>query len=177
MHPDLEQQDMGRRLRELPGEASRPYDFGEFQRRAAPRRRPVQGLTAGGTAAAAAVLALGVIALSTRLEWPVEPLRAPPPAAAALAAAEGQTTESVAMERWLASRPSEPAVVRVGTRVAVNGLEDRIAQVDDLLSAERFEQAPPAPPARLRALQQERSRLVGALAEVSYAEALADAAR
>ena len=38
-------------------------------------------------------------------------------------------------ERWLASLPSEPAMVRVGTRAAVMGLEDRIAQVDDLLTA------------------------------------------
>jgi len=39
---------------------------------------------------------------------------------------------SRAIESWLATLPREPAVVRVGTRAAVAGLEDRIAQVDDL---------------------------------------------
>jgi hypothetical protein len=53
----------------------------------------------------------------------------------------------------------------------VTGLEDRIAQLDDLLSAERLDQAAPA---RLLALQQERTRLVGTLAQVRYAERLAD---
>jgi hypothetical protein len=75
------------------------------------------------------------------------------------------------MERWLESLPSEPAVVRVGAHAAVTGLEDRIAQLDDLLSAERLDQAPPA---RLLALQQERTRLVGTLVQVRYAETLAD---
>ena len=62
----------------------------------------------------------------------------------------------------------------MGTRAAVTELEDRIAQVDDLLSAERVDQAPPA---RLLALQQARTRLVGALVQVRYAEALADESR
>jgi len=78
------------------------------------------------------------------------------------------------MEQWLASLPHEPAVVRVGTRAAVMGLEDRIAQVDDLLSAARVERAPPV---HLAALRQERTRLVGTLLEVRYAETLADASR
>jgi hypothetical protein len=78
------------------------------------------------------------------------------------------------MERWLASLPSEPSLTRVGNRAAVTGLEDRIAQVDDLLSAAGAAQATPA---RLRALQQERARLVGALVQVRYAETLADASR
>jgi hypothetical protein len=78
------------------------------------------------------------------------------------------------MEHWLASLPSEPAVVHVGTRAAVTGLEDRIAQVDDLLSAERLDEAHPA---RLLALQQARTRLVGALVQVRYAETLADESR
>jgi len=62
----------------------------------------------------------------------------------------------------------------VGTRAAVTGLEDRIAQLDDLLSAARLERAQRA---RLDALQQERTRLLGALVQVRYAETLADAAQ
>jgi hypothetical protein len=75
-------------------------------------------------------------------------------------------------ERWLASLPSEPAMVRVGTRAAVMGLEDRIAQVDDLLTATGDAGSAPE---RLRALQQERSRLVGTLVQVRYAQTLANA--
>ena len=77
------------------------------------------------------------------------------------------------LEHWLASLPSDPALVRVGARAAVSGLEDRIAQLDDQLSAVRLE---PAHAKRLEALQQERTRLMGALVQVRYAETLADAA-
>jgi hypothetical protein len=62
-------------------------------------------------------------------------------------------------------------VVHVGTRAAVVGLEDRIAQLDDLLTAARGARAAPA---RLGALQQERSRLLGTLVQVRYAETLAN---
>ncbi|HEY0766948.1 MAG TPA: hypothetical protein VGD47_03235 [Steroidobacteraceae bacterium] len=127
---------------------------------------------AGGRAVAAVtVLALGVVAVWTRLGTQ-SPATAPGPASAPAARLAPET--SAAMERWLASLPSEPAVVRVGTRAAVTGLEDRIAQVDDLLSAERLDQAQPA---RLATLQQERTRLVGALVQVRYAETLADELR
>ena len=64
--------------------------------------------------------------------------------------------------------------MRVGTRAAVTGLEDRLAEVDDLLTAERIDQAQPA---HLAALQQERRRLVSSLAQVRYAETLADESR
>jgi hypothetical protein len=74
------------------------------------------------------------------------------------------------VESWLASLPKEPAVVRVGTRAAVAGLEDRIAQVDDLLTFGRLDGTQPD---RLVALQQERAKLVGSLAQVRYAEYVA----
>lgn len=78
--------------------------------------------------------------------------------------------DSRAIESWLASLPREPIVVRVGTRAAVTRLEDRIAQVDDLLSSVRLEGLRPE---RLAALQKERVRLVGSLAQVRYAEVVA----
>ena len=78
------------------------------------------------------------------------------------------------MEHWLTNLPSDPALVRVGARAAVSGLEDRIAQLDDQLSVARIE---PNQAGRLDALQQERLRLMGALVQVRYAETLADAAR
>jgi hypothetical protein len=62
----------------------------------------------------------------------------------------------------------------VGTRAAVTTLEDRIALVDDLLSAERAERAPAA---HLLALREQRLLLVNSLAQVRYAETLADESR
>ncbi len=170
MHPDLDQQrSLARRLRELPDEAAQPYGWREFQRRSGARRRAGQGLAGGRALATASVLALGVIAVWTRLGgWSPQSARLSPEALPPLAA------RTAAMEHWLASLPSEPAVVHVGTRAAVTGLEDRIAQVDDLLSAERLDEAHPA---RLLALQQARTRLVGALVQVRYAETLADESR
>ena len=168
MHPDLDQQrSLARRLREMPDEVAQPYDWSEFQRRSGTRTRPGRGLAGGRALAAATVLALGVVAVWTRLGgWSPQPPSAP--------AARLTPEATSAMEHWLASLPSEPAVVHVGTRAAVTGLEDRIAQVDDLLSAERLDQAQPA---RLLALQQARTRLVGALVQVRYAETLADKSR
>jgi hypothetical protein len=65
-------------------------------------------------------------------------------------------------------------VVRVGTRADVLNLEDRIAQVDDLLTAGSVR---PAPAGHLLALQRERTQLVSSLAQVRYAETLADESR
>jgi len=175
MHPDLDQQrSLARRLREMPDEAAQPYDWSEFQRRSGARTRPGQRLAGGRALAAATVLALGVVAVWTRLGgWSAQPASV---AAARLTpeAAQPLAAHTSAMEHWLASLPSEPVVVHVGTRAAVTGLEDRIAQVDDLLSAERLDQAQPA---RLLALLQARTRLVGALVQVRYAETLADESR
>jgi hypothetical protein len=176
MHHDLEpERALGRALRELPDAAARPYDFREFERRAQARARQ----TARGVQALAAAVALIVVAsaaLYMRVTGPrnegVAQLADSTPAVAAVEATAAARAD--AMENWLAALPSDPALVRVGTRAAVTGLEDRIAQVDDLLSAARAEQTQPA---RLSDLQQERLRLVGALVQVRYAETLADATR
>src|SRR5207253_1384811 len=130
-----------------PGDRERLRPHGEFFKIAAVTRAP---------AAARLVRAAGK---STVMQPDLEPQHA-----------LGRRPRAAA-ERWLESLPSEPAVVRVGTHAAVTGLEDRIAQLDDLLSEERLGQAPLA---RLVALQQERTRLVGTLAQVRYAEELAD---
>jgi hypothetical protein len=76
-------------------------------------------------------------------------------------------SRSRAIESWLATLPREPTVVRVGTRAAVAGLEDRIAQVDDLVTSMRIDGMQPDGVADL---QRERLRLVGSLAQVRYAE-------
>ena len=175
MQPDLEPQHaLGRRLRGLSDAAAPPYDWREFQRRCDERARTRHGL-AGGRVAAAGVLALGVLAVWIRLGGgptrPAPPQAMPPRGAPSESLAVDTAPPRAPAERWLESLPSEPAVVRVGTHAAVTGLEDRIAQLDDLLSEERLDQGPLA---RLVALQQERTRLVGTLAQVRYAEELAD---
>ena len=181
MHSDLEAEaKLARALRELPDEAARPYGFAEFQRRSLQRTRASRSRAGGQLLTAIVVIALAVVALTSRLDRPAPPLH--PQALVEVREPETPSTPATAapavradvMERWLASLPSEPALTRVGNRAAVTGLEDRIAQVDDLLSAARDAQAAPA---RLGALQQERARLVGALVQVRYAETLADASR
>jgi len=175
MHDDLDQgRALSRALRELPDEATRPYDYREFERRAQARARRASG-GVHALAAAVAVLAVAAAALYMRLADQRGDGVAPPAAApVAVAAPAAPAARADAMERWLATLPSDPALVRVGSRAAVTGLEDRIAQVDDLLSAARAEQAQPA---RVSDLQEQRRRLVGALVQVRYAETLADAAR
>jgi hypothetical protein len=189
MQPDLEQPGtLARALRELPDEAAQPYGWSEFQRRAQQRtldRRSRSGGQALAALAALAVLALGAVALSLRFSGAarqaphLQDLPAARDAAEtpAFGAAEPQWASAAradVLERWLASLPEEPALARVGTRAAVTGLEDRLAEVDDLLTAERIDQAQPA---HLLALQQERRRLVSSLAQVRYAETLADESR
>jgi len=179
MHSDLEQEArVARLLRGLPDEAAQPYGFGEFQRRALQRARSSRSRVGGQLLAAIVVVVLGLVALTLRFD---RPTRLPHPQALAEVPEQPAPPESATpavraeiMESWLASLPSEPALTRVGNRAAVTGLEDRIAQVDDLLSAARAAQATPA---RLGALQHERARLVGALVQVRYAETLANASR
>jgi hypothetical protein len=187
MHTDIDQQKEAvvRRLRQLPDEMRPPYNWQEFQRRSRQRTTAARGGAArsqlargsetldGRTrryAAIAAVLvavAAGIAVWNHIAEFEPDPARV---------AANGDpdlqlsAARSTAIEGWLASLPREPAVVHVGTRAAVAGLEDRIAQVDDLLTAVRLDRAQPD---RLAALQQERVRLVGSLAQVRYAEVVA----
>lgn len=174
MHADLEPPtvNLARLLRELPADPA-PYGYQEFERRALARERAGRRRGAGPRLAAAAVCGVGLVAMLVRLgggapqsahpvlPGAVIPQRAPGPEDETLPPRAG------AAERWLASLPREPVVVHVGTRAAVMGIEDRIAQVDDLLSGAREE------PARLAVLQQERARLVGTLVQVRYAETLA----
>jgi hypothetical protein len=77
-----------------------------------------------------------------------------------------------ALEGWLADLPHDPTVVRVGAHAAVGRLQDQIAALDDLMSAER---ATGAQPGRLDALEHQRAQLVSSLAQVQYAEMLASA--
>jgi hypothetical protein len=173
MHPDLDPRGaLARLLRALPEEAESPYDFREFQRRATERMAAAHGTGTRRLFAAAAASAVMALALLWRLSAPSAPQIASGGVSAPGAVPAVLSARPELMEHWLASFPQDPALVRVGTRAAVTSLEDRIAQLDDLLSVARMERAHPA---HLDALQQERTRLVGALVQVRYAETLADA--
>ena len=178
MHTDIDQQKEAvvRRLRQLPDEMRPPYHWQEFQRRSqqrtpasrggAPRSQlarcsePLDGRTRRYAAIAAVLVAVagGIVVWTARIAANGDP------------DLQLSAARSTAIEGWLASLPRDPAVVHVGTRAAVAGLEDRIAQVDDLLTAVRLDRAQPD---SLAALQQERVRLVGSLAQVRYAEVVA----
>jgi hypothetical protein len=73
------------------------------------------------------------------------------------------------MEAWLAQQPAEPAMVRVGAYATEAGLEDRIAQLDDLLTSARAEGVGSA---GLSPLVEQRARLVSSLVQVRFAETL-----
>jgi len=182
MHTELEQQQVTRLLRELSDAAARPYDWHEFQRRA--RAAPAATARVTDLRALAAVIVIALAVLATAIRFGASPYPPRPPAAAVMAdeavpAAGGDASRAAergdtAAQYWLERLPREPALVHVGTRAAVETLEDHLAQVDDLLTAER---AGSAPSERLRLLQRERVQLVNSLAQVRYAETLADAAR
>ena len=183
MHTELEhQQALARLLRELPDDAARPYDWREFQRRA--QAAPAAAARVAGLRALAAVIVITLAVLATAIRLGAGPRPPHPPAApvaadnAVVTAAGGDASraerEDSAARYWLERLPREPALVHVGTRSAVETLEDHIAQVDDLLTTER---AGSAPTERVRVLQQERAQLVSSLVQVRYAETLADASR
>jgi hypothetical protein len=179
MHDDPDQQqgvNIARLLRNLPQEIRQPYDWTEFRGRSRARTILDAGRIASVKkyAALAAVLVLVIVGIATWVR--VGQSHAPVPAASTDVfeddlpiVVDNVDSGADAAEQWLASLPDEPVVVRVGTRAAVAGLEDRIAQVDDLLSAARVEGAQPA---RLSALQQQRDRLINSLVQVRYAETL-----
>jgi hypothetical protein len=176
MHSDIDEKSIARRLRaagDQPGEA--PYGWAEFQRRrhrskltrVIERNRPA--------AIAAAVLAALLVTAfpfvhSSHERRPVGASRNPVTLRNPTDSQEEERTR--ALEGWLAGLPQDHAVVRVGAHAAVTSLQDQIAALDDLMSAERVEGAQPT---RLDALERQRSQLVNSLAQVQYAEMLASA--
>ena len=174
MHMDLDpaRGELAALLGSLPREPA-PYGYAEFERRAALRGRAPARLAGGQWLAVACLIGVGVLAAFVRTG--IFPGTPPSRSTAGLVrAAPGPDDESLPphaalAERWLQILPSEPAVVHVETRAAVLGLEDRIAQIDDLLGLA----GTPGDVAARRALQEERARLLGTLVQVRYAETLA----
>jgi hypothetical protein len=126
-------------------------------------------------AIAAAVLAAFLVTAFPFIRTSHEhgPVIAPPHATAPDNRGDSQEqTRTRALEGWLAGLPQDHAIVRVGAHAAVSSLQDQIAALDDLMSAERVTGAQPT---RLDALERQRSQLVNSLAQVQYAEMLASA--
>jgi hypothetical protein len=176
MHTDLDEKNIARRLRAAGDESGEvPYDWAEFQRRrhrsmltrVIERNRPA----AIAAAVLAAVLVTAVPFLHSSHER--KPPIAPPDSAGLRQPSDLQEqARTRAIEGWLAGLPQDHAIVRVGAHAAVTSLQDQIAALDDLMSAERVEGAQPT---RLDALERQRSQLVNSLAQVQYAEMLASA--
>jgi len=176
MHTDIAAKNISRRLRaavEASDEA--PYDWAEFQRR---RQQSIvtRVIERNRTAAIAASVVAAVVVVAYpfgRLIPRHEPahVQARTTARTDLSEAQDQV-RTRALEGWLAGLPRERVIVRVGTRAAVSSLQDQIAALDDLTSAERLAGARPA---RLDALDRQRAQLVTSLAQLQYAEMLASA--
>lgn len=180
MHTDIDEKNIARRLRAAGDEPSEvPYGWAEFQRR---RQSPVltrfiaRGLERNRPMAIAAAAAAAVLVTAfpfVRSRHAQTPSTPPP-----ITAARSNVSDSMdqartrAIEGWLADLPHDHAIVRVGTHAAVSGLQDQIAALDDLMSAERVAGAPPT---RLEALERQRMQLVSSLAQLQYAEILASA--
>jgi hypothetical protein len=188
MHSDLDSA-FSRTLREelhaLPGESAPPFGWTELRRRARAhgRLRPAAAQVRGASArrlgawassrpALAAALAVLIVSIALCAHWLLgtdSPGRtaggtpAPRPS-------HGSNPQLEASQRWLASLPDDHAIVRVGSRVPVMDLEDRIALTDDALNVARLGNAHPA---RVQALQRERAQLLQSLVQVRYAESLA----
>ena len=140
MHPQpVDSAAIARSLRELPPELAPPMGFEEFQRRAAeaPAKRNAWPWRRAALAAGVVGLIAG-IAIWTRLLHPISTTTIAAAELPMLALPDQRSLDQAqASEQWLARLPDEPAIVRVGTRSAVADLEDRIAWMDDVLSAER----------------------------------------
>ena len=71
MHSDLEHEArLARLMRELPDEASQPYGFSEFQRRAQQRARSSRSRAGRQLLGAVVVVALAIVAFSLRFDLP-----------------------------------------------------------------------------------------------------------
>ena len=183
MHIHLVEKIIARRLRAAAEDAGDvPYDWPEFQRRrqrstlarGLERSRPA-AITAAA-AAAALVVGFAIASLSRQRAAASLPTESPARVNVRDGAASAATFDGLAQQRtrelegWLADLPRDPAVVRVGAHAAVTSLQDQIATLDDLMSAERVAGAQPS---KLDALERQRGQLVSSLAQLRYAELLA----
>jgi hypothetical protein len=180
MHFDLEDARVvdisAQKLRRLPTDGVPPMPWPEFKRRQLLRR---ERASAEQRRQFALVAGVALVMIGAFVSWrylspainsaAVDVVALTPPRAAMTPGWDEAAARSVVSERWLAAQPAEPVIVRVGTRAAVTGLEDRIAWVDDTLTTMR---AQGGQLERVHVLQHERDQLVNSLAQVRYAETL-----
>jgi hypothetical protein len=184
---------VGEKLRGLPAELQPPCGWEELGPRILRERSGLERASLGerwlgpavrwsAFAAAGCAIVLGAAAIvASHHHLQGRPSEAPvsassgAPRALAPASAEPEThnalARAAAAERWLASKPESSAVVYVGSRLAVVDLENGIASLDDELNAARVLDGSSV---RVRQLQLERAQLVDSLAQIRYAEILAD---
>jgi hypothetical protein len=155
--PDQGLTEVVRRMRELPSETRPPFDWMEFKARTEIGHGAAFRLDwRHVTAAACVALTIGALAVWSRFQVPDSP-------AAAEVIADVDSVPAIESLR-------EPAIVRVDSELGITELEDSIALIDEFLTVER---AGSARPARVNALQRERTRLVDSLVQVRYADTLA----
>ena len=134
-----------------PGPDVAPYDFGEFQRRAAARGEPLASRRVAHGLRLAAIVAPLALLLS-------------------IAGVERQGVVTEPAELAFRQAPDdEPALVRAGATARVDDLEDRIAWLDAMIS-----EAPVAgiAPQDRAALKTGRDTLADSLQRVRYAQTL-----
>jgi hypothetical protein len=168
MHDEDDQAPVARALRALPELAPPADGWSRIARRLG--RRP-----ANARPAVALAIATGTLAFASLALWPTlqrGPQDGPAPAAAGLAGPAGAlepepdlAARSAGLERLLAALPPSRAA-RASTALTAALLEDRIALVDDRLSAPA---GAALPPAATRALLRERVALLDSLVRVRYA--------
>ena len=175
MHPVMTEAEVAAALRALPAASPPPFDFAELQRRTGSlraRRTARPGWTALPRAAVPVAAALCALLAGAALWSRVRTERATHATHVVHTVGTGQAPLAAPPASWPApvpQEPQEPAIVRVSTRLAVTDLEDRIAAVDDVLSAEQVDGAAAA---RLTDLRSTRERLMRSLVQVRYAEYL-----
>jgi len=170
MSHDDDQETVARALRALPELAPPADGWARLARRlerGAAGARPASARPAVALAIAAATLAIAALALWPALE---RGTRATPAPAAAPAADEAPelAARSAGLERLLGALPPARAT-RASTAQTAALLEDRIALVDERLSATADESLPPA---ATEALLRERVALLDSLVRVRAAESV-----
>ena len=134
-----------------------------------PLVRRVSTWTAGGSIAAALVLAVFLVPGLVQTPEPVyrtEP-QDPPSNANAVTALQALMVESRQLERDLRALPERPRVVRAGTALTISELEDRIAAIDYQLNDPQIRLTPE----EQEVFWRERVRLMKLLVQLRYAQA------
>ncbi len=169
MSLDDDREAIARALRALPDFVPPPDGWARLAHRLG--RAPPSGRAGSARPAIAFALAAGTLVFAALTLWPA--LERPAPAVAPLAAVSGVAdaaapdlvARSASLERLLEALPPARAA-RASTALTTALLEDRIALVDERLSATADETLPPA---ATQALLRERVALLDSLVRVRYA--------